>query len=394
MRISKLLKGTNMDILSKTYIILFLIFLCIKKRIRLSRRLMLLLWGFFTVSLATVAYNIDLKPVWDAVRHFSIIDRIRASGSSFWKFMNPMTQAIQGNSEYTSQITFKVIQWVVARFTDDNYLLLFFTTFIVYGIIGYINYDWSKDHNAFSILSIALCFLFLPYLYVVTGIRNGLAATIAGLSIYLYLYKKKSLWLYIALMLFGSTIHPAILLTVPFVILARLKVGLKGVLGVLIILFVSPWIARWMAASNVLFFRLIGGKYLSYTSDTQYRNARFALYSVLVLTAIFSFIYLKSYNKINHDSLYSKEQDLLNFLGLYSIYIFSNIGNYDMVLRPAYVLGSLSPVMTFILLDSHLWSSVKNQKIFVLIRIAVIVVCAVLCVYVNGRYVIDLSSYL
>ncbi len=383
-----------MDILSKTYIILFLIFLCIKKRIRLSRRLMLLLWGFFTVSLATVAYNIDLKPVWDAVRHFSIIDRIRASGSSFWKFMNPMTQAIQGNSEYTSQITFKVIQWVVARFTDDNYLLLFFTTFIVYGIIGYINYDWSKDHNAFSILSIALCFLFLPYLYVVTGIRNGLAATIAGLSIYLYLYKKKSLWLYIALMLFGSTIHPAILLTVPFVILARLKVGLKGVLGVLIILFVSPWIARWMAASNVLFFRLIGGKYLSYTSDTQYRNARFALYSVLVLTAIFSFIYLKSYNKINHDSLYSKEQDLLNFLGLYSIYIFSNIGNYDMVLRPAYVLGSLSPVMTFILLDSHLWSSVKNQKIFVLIRIAVIVVCAVLCVYVNGRYVIDLSSYL
>ena len=383
-----------MDILSKTYIILFLIFLCIKKRIRLSRRLMLLLWGFFTVSLATVAYNIDLKPVWDAVRHFSIIDRIRASGSSFWKFMNPMTQAIQGNSEYTSQITFKVIQWVVARFTDDNYLLLFFTTFIVYGIIGYINYDWSKDHNAFSILSIALCFLFLPYLYVVTGIRNGLAATIAGLSIYLYLYKKKSLWLYIALMLFGSTIHPAILLTVPFVILARLKVGLKGVLGVLIILFVSPWIARWMAAANVLFFRLIGGKYLSYTSDTQYRNARFALYSVLVLTAIFSFIYLKSYNKINHDSLYSKEQDLLNFLGLYSIYIFSNIGNYDMVLRPAYVLGSLSPVMTFILLDSHLWSSVKNQKIFVLIRIAVIVVCAVLCVYVNGRYVIDLSSYL
>lgn len=387
-----------MAAISKGYIILFLMILCIlmilriKKRVRLSRRLMLLLWEIFTFSLAILAYNIDLKPVWDAVRHFAIIDQIRVSGFSFWQFMNPMTEAIQGNSEYASQFTYKIIQYIIANSTDDNYWLLFFCTVIVYTIIGYINYDWSKEHNSFSLLSVALCFLFLPYLYVVTGIRNGLAAAIASLSIYLYLYKKKSLWLYIVLMLLGSTIHPAILLTVPFVILSRLKVGLKGVVGVLIVLFVSPWMAKWMVASNVLLFKLMGGKYLSYTSDTQYRNARFALYSVLILTAIFSFLYLKSHKIINRDSLYSKEQDLLNFLGLYSIYIFSNIGNYDMVLRPAYVLGPLSPVLMFILLDGHLWSSKK--KIYILMKIAFVFVCAVLCIYVNGRFIIDLSSYL
>lgn len=75
------------------------------------------------------------------------------------------------------------------------------------------------------------------------------------------------------------------------------------------------------------------------------------------------------------------------------LYIWGNIGNYDMVLRPAYVIATLSPILCTFLTDKKIWSQTgikeKGEK---LVNIAISLVIFSVGIYVNYK-LIPYSAY-
>lgn len=80
---------------------------------------------------------------------------------------------------------YKLVCFIVSRF-DSNRILPFFTLIIVYGIWSYITQDWLRKNNKAELLapSFMLCLATMPYVYVNTGIRNGLAASLVAWALY------------------------------------------------------------------------------------------------------------------------------------------------------------------------------------------------------------------
>ena len=69
------------------------------------------------------------------------------------------------------------------------------------------------------------------------------------------------------------------------------------------------------------------------------------------------------------------------------VYILGNIGTYDMVLRPAYVLGPLSPILCSFILDGKLWeNTIVNKNIQKIVR-PVLCFCALAFgIYLNYKF--------
>ena len=284
---------------------------------------MQVLFTFFALSLSVIAYCMSPPYSWDIVRHSNLIDRIRQSGISFFDFLFDNRSYI-GGKEYADLFVFNLLRYIVVITTDDNFLLPAICAFICYSIIGYITVDWKEISGKSSssiALSLLLCFSFLSYDNVVSGMRNSLAACILGLAIYLYLCKKKRLYVFIILCFIALTIHPASLITIPFVIIAKFNIGIVGYIVVFIVSLVSQIIAKWMSTSSVLYFRIVGQKFFTYTSEDQYRSSRAPLYTVLLLIVVFLFVYFITHFRV-HSADEDKSQILIyNFLSVYMVYI-------------------------------------------------------------------------
>lgn len=95
------------------------------------------------------------------------------------------------------------------------------------------------------------------------------------------------------------------------------------------------------------------------------------------------------------DDNHSNKKIIYNFLAIYMIYILGNIGNYDMVLRPAYLLGVLAPVLGSFLSDKNIWS---NQEMSVraenIVSFGATVASLIICLIVNYSYFISLQNVL
>lgn len=384
--------------ISIAYIIFFVCFSVFQNKLKITKIKNQVIFTLFALSLSVIAYCMSPPVTWDIVRHSAFMDRIRQSGISFFDFIFNNKSYI-GGKEYADLLVFNLLRYIVVKITHNNFLLPAICTFICYSIIGYITIDWQEINGKGSninTLSLLLCFSFLEYGNVISGMRNALAACILGLAIYLYLYKKKKLYVFITLCFIAATIHPPVsLIAIPFVIIAKFNIGIVGYAFVFIASVIAQTVAKWLSTSDVLYFRIVGQKYFSYTSADQYRASRAPLYTVLILIAIFLFIYFVIHfrkRSINED----KSRNLIySFLVVYMVYIFGNIGNYDMVLRPAYVLAPLSPVLCSLLLDDHLWVQskldIKTRKI---IRIFSIASCYILGIYLQYKFAVAYANYL
>lgn len=385
---------------AKSYIYFFIvwtIFITFFKKIRLSKRQFIFLWAFFVFSLSVFAYNQSLNYInSDMVRHSSSMNQIRNSGISFLNFLFNNVNSVGGLS-YNNLFTFNIIRYIVIKITSNNLLLPAICTVIDYSIIGYIIADWSYQNNGkyrLDFFTLILNLAFTPYVYVITGLRNALAACLIGLGAYLYLYKKKKITILIVLSLMAVTVHPAALMTIPFIFLAKLNIEFLGFAAVFLISALAKPAAEFFSNSTISFLALIGRKYLIYTSDNQFRAGNASLYAVLIISGVYIIIYFLFYNWNKKSEIQSSKRVMYKFFALYMLFILGNIGNYDMVIRPAYVLGVLSPVLTSFLSDETLFSGNKSSTIYEkLITFGINAGSIFSCLIVNYSFYLYLTKY-
>jgi len=97
-------------------------------------------------------------------------------------------------------------------------------------------------------------------------------------------------------------------------------------------------------------------KYLQYTGESGYRSTRFCYYGVIIICLLtlmgYFYIFFLRKNTGNREGAeknsfgINSRVVIYDFIAYYMIFILSNIGAYEMVLRPAYLLGAMAPIMT------------------------------------------------
>lgn len=375
--------------LARIYAAVFVIFSIFIKKLHITKKHMVILWGFFIFSLSVMAYysaNMPIEHRWDLMNHYYFMDQIRASDISFWKFIFYNDENV-GGYEYKNLLIFNMLRYLVVSISEKNYLLPAICVIIDYSIAGYIIIDWSLNGNEnykLNLLTLLLLFTFMPYHHAALGLRNALSASIMGLAMYLYLYKMKKTLLFIILAFIAFTIHPVAIIAVPFVFLAKLNLGFVGFILVFAVSMLINPIVKLMLNSHNSFIVFLAQKYIIYTSETQYRGSRAPLYGVLIIITMYLLIYFLLYKRINSDDDNLKQRTIHNFFAMYMAYICGNIGNYDMVLRPAYVFGVLSPLLASFLSGKQIWLQ-KGLNIIEkqLISKSISFVIIALCIYVN-----------
>ncbi len=377
-------------LISIIFILLFIFLVALSKRIKISDKQMKLLFFLFAVSLSCLAYYVNPPISWDLVRHEIWIESVRTSGISFQKFVFGKSSIGGG---YVGLYTFNFLRWVIISITKNNRWLSTLCVFIDYVCVGYIFVDWLTENRKINILSLLLCFSFLPYVFAVSNIRTAFCASLLALGVYLYLYKKKRTVVFFILAFLAITVHPVGLIVIPFVFVAKRNWRVQAYIILFAISFLSSTIAELMLDSKYIFFQMIGSRFLSYTSDEQYRSSRAPLYVVFLLIVIFLTIHFLE-NETTKDIEDNGKKAIYNFLTIYMIYILGNFGNYDMVLRPAYVLGPLSPILVSWIVDKKMWVHNKiNIKVMKGIRIGVLLACMSLCIYLNYTFLAAYSAY-
>ena len=344
-------------IFTNTYIISILIAsILFHKRIRLKKVQSVIFYSLFVVSLAIIAYHMEPPSNWDLSRNFMLLNTIRNSHLSFNEFVfgGRATYIADG---YRELLFYNIYRYIIVHIFNDNHWFQTTTVIIVYAIFGYILIDFQYSRNEYNVsfvLSIILSFTFLPFVYVTSGIRNGLAASIIALGIYLYLYKNKNIFIYFLFLFISATIHPAVLITVPFVFLSKVRTGIREIAVVAVMTFLFQYFARLLSTVGNRYLRTIGIYYLRYSGSEKYRGGRGNLYGILILSIIFLGYFIidnVKHKKISGDfQSYSNETNKIKGFLLYMlVYMIFNFQNYDLVLRPGYIIGMFSPFFAMVM---------------------------------------------
>lgn len=372
-------------ILAITYIFLFLgisIICCIgDKTVKHPRLQEWLMSIVFIIAMSTIAYYMKALPTWDLGRNYLLLDHIRTSNLSFFQFVFGGREFYNYDG-YRSLIAYNIYRYIIVTLSSNNAWFQTIATFIVYSLQFYIISDYKKIHQnniAPISLTMLISFTFLPFLYITSGVRNALASSIAGVSVYLYLNKSFKIRAFI-LLIVAATIHPSTLIVIPFAVLSKLQLGLKSI----IIVVISSWgfqaISLLMVQSKILYVRQLGSAYLHYSGNNQYRGGRGNLYGILIISFFLVIQFFLSYRKKRIEKF--NETYVENFLILMLIYILGNFQNYDLVLRPGYILGMFAPFFANKMKGSII-NFRKEQNIAVQIGLNIIIIF--LCIYVNYK---------
>lgn len=384
------------------YVLVFVLIVAFWKRIKMTIGQIKLLFVGFALALSIIALNMGQPSGWDIGRYSDYLNYVRATYHSFLGYVfpsNPLQLRNYFDREFSYLYVFRMIVYLVTRITDNNLLLPAICVFIDYSIMGYIMVDWLQvtgKKSSICLLVLLGSFSFMLFVDASSGIRNSLGASILGLATYLYLVKKNKLRVFVILTIVAALIHPAALMAVPFVFIAKFDIGAWGYIAVFVVSVLVKFAAKWMSSSTILYLRSIGQRYFYYTAAGQYRGSgRAHLYTDTLLIIIFLLVYFICH--FNRDRNGIKKHDLIySFLSVYMVYILGNIGNYDMILRPAYVLGPLSPVLFSLILDNDNWVYTRftvRQKY--IIRVSSYFACLVLLVFLQTRLMPDyISVYL
>lgn len=276
---------------------------------------------------------------WDLYRHYQYLDALRAANYDFADYMFNYNNLLGGGTR-SGLYGFKLIFFIMSKFNNDR-ILPFFTLTIVYGIWSYITQDWLKKNNKPELLapSLMLCLATMPYVYVNTGIRNGLAASLVALALYQEFEKKRSPIVTALILVFSCTIHNAVIIVIPCWLLAHFAVKLKTVFLIAIGLALLKPVAQFVYAQSIPGISQAANLYLVYIRSDAY----FFSYGYLVVDIVFLLLIVYSFYYANK----RYDGNLYKFIFIYAIVIAAQIGHYDLILRPMYVLAMLSGVTVY-----------------------------------------------
>lgn len=330
--------------------------------------------------MAAIAFLVEPPADWDMRLHFLWMDEIRNSELTLTEFLFKNEGGV-GLFEYRPLIFFNLIRYLISKLTPNNHWLPCVCTFLDYLICGYIAIDWSHTngfHDRSSLISPFLCLAFLPFYLVVSGIRTALASALAGLAIYLYLYKKKTLALLIILMFLAITTHQVVIFTLPFVFMSKLKMTKWGLLFVFFFSLFINTIAPYAANSKYYFIAIIAQKFL--TSSTI--GTPYALITDIVLVIAFLLLFFLFRIPFQRILVIGEKKNIYVFLIYFMSFILCNFGNYDLVVRPAYLLGVFAPILSTMLENKTIWKSINSLQLQNTGKLLCIILCSCM-MYVN-----------
>ncbi len=377
--------------LSVLYIFIFLTCVFLSKWIRVSQGTICCSFILFSLTLSILAYYVIPPYGWDLRRHFDLLEGIRNSHLSLKEFLF-QTRTNIGGSAYTSLVAFNFIRYFIARLTDNNHMLPWLCVLADYLIISYIATDWvleNTEDGKVDFFSLMLCFSFYPFVHAVSGMRTALSVAIMGLGIYRYLYKRKGICGFIVLAVIAVTIHQVALIAVPFVFLARFRIGVRGIMFVFLASVLLERMTAFFSASGFRYLVRIAWLYNRYTSDNQYRAGRYNLYGDIILMCIMVIIYLLLQKDGDTIFLSQKHNEIYSFLIYYMCFVLGNIGNYDLVLRPSYLLGVFAPVLSFLIRKAEAKYVWNDKYLLGFLKIIMYGICMFVCyrhteILVNG----------
>lgn len=342
-----------MLVLAVSYIAFFIVCVLLFNRHGATKWQDNILWGLMAFSMAVIAYLYDPSGTGlDVVRHFQRLELIKQRDVSFIEFM------LQDSFGYGGLYVYNAVCYLIAKLNINEHFLPFLVTLTSYLICFYILLDWTQsegvERKSYA-LSLLVGTSFMPYYFVMCGIRNGVAMCIMALAVYLYLYKGKSIFLALIIGATAATIHTSTLIAVPFLLLSKLKFNYKSIGLVLIASITVNRIANIAAEMSIPYITSMAKSYLVYSSDAQFRSAQYFLTTDMLLIVAFGILFFLQYGRYLLVKNNGRSTRLYSFIALYTTYIVGNFGNYDLVLRPAYLLGPLAPMLCYLLYNQEFW---------------------------------------
>ena len=333
------------------------------------------------VCLAVLGMCIEPKPIYDLARHYEIMARIKNSKWSLQSFLNNGYLITDQNYKYT--YIYNILIYIIGKYFSYN-MLPFIAISVSYGLFANIAFHEFSNNNRTGrniILSISICIVLMPYLYVYSGIRNALAASIIAFGIYrFYKCEHKILDLVICTIV-AILIHPISAAVVPFILLSKIKPGIKGIIVTLAlpsIVFAVMEYFRLQLGNEFLF--KIAAKYYNYTLVRNDNQGRIFLYSTVILLILFSILALYTFNKKNHEN--KSDYSMLNLIIWYSMFSLGYINSYEMIIRLPYNIAILSPVLVNTLFNNN-ETKTNIEGIINYFAIGIIYLLAIIGLYEN-----------
>lgn len=307
----------------------------------------------FLAALAVWAFLWDPAPYHDSYRHFQWLNQIRNQKMGLIDFLkNGFGGSKIGN--YYELIGFNILRYIVVTISSNNHALPFICTVIDYLIFYYVVMDFvDREEISYTWLFViwALSFSFMSYFMVVSGIRNALAASIAGLAIYNRLYKKHGYLEYAILSGIAVTVHPNVALPILIAIVYPFFKGIKSFL----ILFLCVVFFRvgytFLQTSSIPFLSYVGGVIEFYLVENQYHGELTTyiadiiviLCSILLLTRNRGMLIINSKDE-NNEVKDTDVEKCVQFAFVYCVAVISMafVGGTNFLTRAGYVLGILS----------------------------------------------------
>lgn len=341
-------------------------------KLRIDKRKLKYVGIVLLALIGSFMFHVDRSDNMDFNRYQTIMDSLRSSGISWLDYMvNCNAATLRANAIMQYSYAFNTLMYLVAKLFENNYILVWISVLFDYSLIAYIAFDWKRNSKYKTnevILVLLACFSLLPFIHVNSGLRTATSACIMALAVYRFLYQKKNIVEFLALALLSVLFHPFSIFAVPIAIVIRVS-SRKGVLFAVLIgcMFLSR-IAEIFLNSGIPFLTLIGRKYITYTSETQFTAYRTFSYGGLINCAIIIAYYLLIYRKsreIDNDGIVTDKEKIYLFIVCFSGLIVGNVGSYEMICRNGYLLGALSPILISMFYEKgHLLSGKHIGSIF------------------------------
>lgn len=326
----------------------------------------------------------------DFVRHSRVMDFIRDSHISLKNFLLN-ADSINKNETSSDTFGFNILEYFFSTTFKNNYVFVWFLTAVNYSAIAYIAYDYKKGYKIEEVLfAIGLCFGYLPFVHVVSGLRTGNAICLVTLSIYLLYFKKRyliSIFLsIIAIMIHSIVIIPIFVAVVVYLIPNKKIIFVFG--GAFLFLNV---VIKILSNFSLGFITRIITKYNRYTGENQFKGYKFSFYGALVFCLIYLFFYMcfyyfkdnsKKYNnnfKFLRLNKYNKEikEKFFLFLASYSVVIICNYNGHEFVNRLSYLIGAFSPIITSYFYEPK--KELEEQAVAFVTRMALLLLIFAMC---------------
>lgn len=358
-------------------------------RVEVNKKIFKYIFVICIALLGAFMFHVSPDDNMDFVRYQDILHSIRTSQISFLDFwLNGTQVSRQAGAAQKYAYSENILIYLIAKYFNNDYILVWCSILIDYVCIAYIAFD-LKYYSKYSVLqvivSILLCFAELPFIHACSGLRTATAACVMAVGLYDYLYKQCRIFHFGILGALAIGFHPFVLFAIVIALTIKLLKNNIAIIGVIVGIILLPQITKLFMNSHVPFLILLAQKYITYTSDKQFRAYRTFQYGTILISALCIIYVLYDCRKRKKNP---KEVDtpksLKMFFIAYMFVIIGNIESYELVVRSGYLIGAMAPLFSMLVFN---YRCRKDDYICFSIRFSIILLAIVMCIaYVRYYY--------